>query len=40
MHSPPTIVRVIKLRRMEWSGHVVHMVERIGVDRVLLVNLR
>ena len=30
------IVRVIKLRRMRWAGHVTHMGERRGVYRVLV----
>jgi hypothetical protein len=33
-------VQVIKLRRMEWVGHVTHMGERRGVYRVLLGNLK
>jgi hypothetical protein len=32
----PTIFRVIKLRRMRWSGHVARMGERRGVYRVLV----
>jgi hypothetical protein len=35
LYSSATIVRVIKLRRMRWAGHVVHMREGKGVDRVL-----
>ena len=35
MYSSPNIVRVIKLRRMRWAGHVAHMGEK-GVYRVLL----
>jgi len=27
LYSSPTIVRVIKLRRMRWAGHVVHTVK-------------
>ena len=29
-------VRVIKLRRMSWAGHVAHMGEEIGLYRVLV----
>jgi len=32
----PNIVRVIKLRRMRWAGHVAHMREERGVYRVLV----
>ena len=35
MYSP-NIVRVIKLRRMRWAGHVAHMGEEKGVYRVLV----
>ena len=34
--SSPNIVRVIKLRRMRWAGHVTHMRERRVVCRVLV----
>jgi hypothetical protein len=27
LYSSPNIIRVIKSRRMEWAGHVVHMGE-------------
>ena len=30
LYSSPNIVRVIKLRRMRWVGHVVHMGEERG----------
>jgi hypothetical protein len=33
---PPNIVRVIKLRKMRWAGHVARMVETRGVYRVLV----
>jgi len=36
LYSSPNIVRVIKLRRMRWAGHVAHMGEKRGVYRVLL----
>ena len=36
MYSSSTI-RVIKLRRVRWAGHVAHMG---GVERVLVRNLR
>ena len=32
----PSIVRVIKLRRMRWAGHVVRMGDRRGVFGVLV----
>jgi len=34
--SSPNIVRVIKSRRMRWTGHVARMGERRGVYRVLV----
>jgi hypothetical protein len=36
LYSSPTIVWVIKLRRMKWAGHVAHMGEGRGVYRVLV----
>jgi hypothetical protein len=36
LYSSPTIVRVIKLRRMRWAGHVAQMGEGRGVYRVLV----
>jgi hypothetical protein len=35
LYSSPNIVRVIKLRRMRWAGHVAHTGEGTGVHRVL-----
>jgi len=32
----PSIVRVVKSRRMRWAGHVARMVEDRGVHRVLV----
>jgi len=36
LYSSPIILQVIKLRRMRWAGHVVHMSERRGIYRVLV----
>jgi hypothetical protein len=36
LYSLPNIVRVVKLRRMRWAGHVARMVEGRGVHRVLM----
>ena len=36
LYSSPNIVRVIKLRRMRWAGHVAHMGERRRVYRILV----
>jgi hypothetical protein len=36
VYSLPNIVRVVKSRRMRWSGHMVHMGEDRGVHRVLV----
>jgi hypothetical protein len=35
-YSSPNIVRVIKSIRMRWVWHVAHMVERRGINRVLV----
>jgi hypothetical protein len=37
LHSSPSIVRVIKWRRMKWARHVARMGERRGIYRVLVV---
>ena len=34
LYCSPNIVRVIKLRRMRWAGHVARMGERRGVYRI------
>jgi hypothetical protein len=36
LYSSPNIVRVIKLRRMRWAGHVARMGEVRGAYRVLV----
>ena len=36
LYSLPNIVRVVKSRRMRWAGHVAHMGEDRGVQRVLV----
>jgi hypothetical protein len=36
MYSSPNIVRVIKSRRMKWTGHVARIGEGRGVYRVLV----
>jgi len=36
LYSLPNIVRVVKLRRIRWVGHVTLMGERRGVHRVLV----
>jgi hypothetical protein len=36
LYSLPNIVRVVKSRRMRWFGHVVRMVEKRCVHRVLV----
>jgi hypothetical protein len=36
LYSSPNIVRVIKLRRMRWAGHVARMWEGRGIYRVLV----
>jgi hypothetical protein len=39
LYSSPNIVRVIKSRRMRWTGHVVRMGKGRGVYRVLVGRL-
>ena len=39
LYSSPNIVRVIKSRRMRWTGHVAHMGEERGAYRVLVGKL-
>jgi len=36
LYSLPSIVRMVKLRRMRWAGHVARMEEDRGVHRVLV----
>jgi hypothetical protein len=36
LYSSPNTIRVIKLKRMRWMGHVAPMGERISVYRILL----
>jgi hypothetical protein len=36
LYSSPNIIRVIKLRRLRWAGHVAHMGERRGAYRALM----
>jgi hypothetical protein len=36
LYYSPNIVRVIKSRRMRWTGHVAHMMEAKCVYRVLV----
>jgi len=36
MYFSPSVLRVMKSRRMRWAGHVARMGERRGVYRVLM----
>jgi len=36
LHSSPNIVRVIKSRKLRWTGHVAHMGEERGVYKFLV----
>ena len=36
LYSSPNIVRVIKLRRMKWAGHVARMGDSSSIYRVLV----
>jgi hypothetical protein len=40
MRISPTIVRVIKSRRIRWAGYIARMVEGRGMYSVLVGNLR
>jgi hypothetical protein len=40
LYFSPTIVRVIKSRKIRWAGHVARMGDRRGVYRVLWEKLR
>jgi len=40
LYCSPDILRVIKSRRMRWSGHVARMGDRRGPYRVLVGNLK
>jgi hypothetical protein len=37
LYSSPSIIRVIKSRRMRWAGHVARMGERRNAYRILVV---
>jgi hypothetical protein len=36
MHSSPSIIRIIKWRRMRWAGHVAQMGEKRNAYRLLV----
>jgi hypothetical protein len=36
LYSPPSIIRMIKSRRMRWAGHVAQMVEKRNAYRTLV----
>jgi hypothetical protein len=36
LHSSPSIIRIIKLRRMRWAGHVARMGEKRNIYRLLV----
>jgi hypothetical protein len=38
LHSLPSIIRIIKSRRMRWAGHVARMGEKRNVYRLLVGN--
>jgi hypothetical protein len=38
LYSSPSIIRIIKSRRMKWAGHVARMGEKRNVYRILLGN--
>jgi hypothetical protein len=38
LYSSPSIIRIIKSRRMRWAGHVARMGEKINAYRLLVGN--
>jgi hypothetical protein len=36
MAVPPSVIRIIKSRRMRWAGHVARMWEKTNVYRILV----
>jgi hypothetical protein len=36
LYSPPSIIRIIKARRMRWAGHVARMGEKRNAYRLLV----
>jgi hypothetical protein len=38
LYSSPSIIRMIKSRRMRWAGHVAQMGEKRNTYRILVVN--
>jgi hypothetical protein len=39
LHSSPSIIRIIKSKRMRWTGHVARIREKRNVYRLLVGNL-
>jgi hypothetical protein len=40
LHSSPSIIRIIKSRRMRWAGHVAQMAEKRNAYRLLVKSQR
>jgi hypothetical protein len=40
LYTSPSIIRIIKTRRLRWAGHVERMGEKMNVCRLLLENPR
>jgi hypothetical protein len=36
LYSSPSIIRIIKSRRMKWAGHVARMMEKMNAYRILV----
>jgi hypothetical protein len=36
VYSPPSIIKMVKSRRMRWAGHILRMGEKRNVYRILL----
>jgi hypothetical protein len=39
LYSSPSIIRMIKSRRMDWAGHVARIVEKGKACRILVVKV-
>jgi len=39
LYCAPSVVRVIKLKRVRWARHVAHMGERRGIYRIMVAHM-
>jgi hypothetical protein len=40
VHTSPSIIRIIKLRRMRWAGHVARIGQKTNTYRLLVIKLK